>query len=422
MNLHTFEDLLETIEIQSVDYATFRKQLGVLDISDVTGNFCVRSDLDTFLDRVATKDDDNRKELVEDYCTKMYQILVTDAKESLRTFYSKSGQLPQPLEFYFDMPTGNCLDDEAFMGMTNSKYGRVCKNINFDDFYNTKKLYTNDSQYVFGLIKVMYEKFHIRNSLCAPAFFDHIIHTENDYTQFWHDFWIGANKASIFNPYTFKSILDTQFTGDVLFSPCMGWNAYQLGFYNSQFKHMVSTDVIPNVVDNANLLHTEYQDWNQKDTFQQLFVEEEKTVDYYLCPSEQLDTRHNFVEKYAGKVDAVLFCPPYFDLEIYPGDEQSTDSFPDYNDWLTGYWEETVKLCASVMKPGAKFGFVISNYRNHAKVDTTISQDMKAVVDKHLSFDKHMKVRWSGLSSSRQAHKQRDGNYEDFWLFIQEQD
>ena len=122
MNLHTFEDLLDTIEIQSVDYATFRKQLGVLDISDVTGNFCVRSDLDTFLDRVATKDDDNRKELVEDYCTKMYQILVTDAKESLRTFYSKSGQLPQPLEFYFDMPTGNCLDDEAFMGMTNSKY------------------------------------------------------------------------------------------------------------------------------------------------------------------------------------------------------------------------------------------------------------------------------------------------------------
>ena len=98
-----------------------------------------------------------------------------------------------------------------------------------------------------------------------------------------------------FNPYTFKSILDTQFTGDVLFSPCMGWNAYQLGFYNSQFKHMVSTDVIPNVVDNANLLHTEYQDWNQKDTFQQLFVEEEKTVDYYLCPSEQLDARHNFV-------------------------------------------------------------------------------------------------------------------------------
>jgi hypothetical protein len=42
---------------------------------------------------------------------------------------------------------------------------------------------------------------------------------------------------------------------------------------------------------------------------------------------------------------------------------------------------------------------------------------MKAIVDKHLTFDKHMKVRWSGISSSRQAHKQRDGNYEDLWMF-----
>ncbi len=417
MKIYTFEDLLATIELQSVDYATFRKELGILDISDVTGTFSVRSDLDTFFDRVANKEDDRRKELAEDYCKKMYQILVTDAENSLRHFFDKSGALLNPLEYYFDLPTGNCLDDDTFMGMSNSKYGRVCKNINFDDFYNTKKLYSNDSQYVFGLIKVMYEKFHIRNSLCAPAFFDHIVNTEDDYTQFWHDFWIGANKASIFNPYTFKSILDTQFSGDVLFSPCMGWNAYQLGFYNSDFSHMVATDVIPNVVNNANQIHDKYTEWKDKDTFQQFFTQQEKTTDFYLCPSEQLDARHNFVEKYADKVDAVLFCPPYFDLEIYPGEEQSTDSFPDYADWLTGYWEETVKLCASVMKPNAKFGFIISNYRNHEKVDTTISQDMKAVVDKHLSFDKHMKVRWSGISSSRQAHKQRDGNYEDLWMF-----
>ena len=417
MKLYTFQDLLSTIEIQSVDYATFRKKISVLDISDVSGTFSIRSDLDTFLDRVANKDDDNRKKLVEQYCTKMYKILVTDAEESLKTFFNKAGQLPEPLEYYFDLPAGNCLTGDTFMGMTNSKYGRICKNINFDDYYNTKKLYSNDSQYVFGLIKVMYEKFHIRNSLVGPAFFDHIINTEDDYTQFWHDFWIGANKASIFNPYTFKSILDTQFTGDVLLSPCMGWNAYQLGFYNSEFTHMVSTDVIPNVIDNAEKLHTKYLDWKQKDTYQTFFEEEDKTTDFYCCPSEQLDIRHNFVEKYDGKVDAVLFCPPYFDLEMYPGKEQSTESFPDYADWLIGYWEETVKLCKAVMKTDAKFGFIISNYRNHDKIDTTISQDMKNIVEKHLSFNKHMKVRWSGLSSSRQAHKQREGNYEDLWIF-----
>ena len=415
---YTFQDLKNTINIQDVDYNTFRKQLSVLDISDTSGTFTTKSNLDTFLDRVATKD--NRKELAEVYCQKMYQILVTDAESSLKTFYNSKGELPNPIEYYFNLPTGNCLDGDTFMGMSNSKYGRVCKNINFNDFYNTKKLYTNDSQYVFGLIKVMYEQFHIRNSLVGPAFFDHIINTEDDYSQFWLDFWIGANKASIFNPYTFKSILDTEFTGDVLFSPCMGWNAYQLGFYNSDFTHMVSTDVIPNVVDNANKLHNKYVVWKEQDSYQQFFAEE-KTTDFYCCPSEQLNARYNFVEKYTNKVDAVLFCPPYFDLELYPGEEQSTDSFPDYADWLVGYWEETVKLCVSVMKPGAKFGFIISNYRNNNKVDTTISQDMKQIVDKHLTFNKHMKVKWSGLTSSRQAHKQRDGNYEDLWIFQYEE-
>ena len=413
---HTFDDLLATIEIQDVDYATFRKQLSVLDISDTTGMFSVRSDLNTFFSRVANKEEDRRKELAEVYCEKMYQILVTDAENSLRTFYNSKGALPNPIEYYLDLPTGNCLDGNTFMGMSNSKYGRVCKNINFDDFYNTKKLYNNDSQYVFGLIKVMYEQFHIRNSLCAPAFFDHIINTEDDYGQFWLDFWIGANKASIFNPYTFKSILDTEFTGDVLFTPCMGWNAYQLGYYNSNFSHLVATDVIPGVVDNAEQLHTVYKDYHNTNNYTKFFTHK-KTVDFYLCPSEQLAARHNFVEQYANSIDAVLFCPPYFDLELYPGEEQSTQSFPRYEDWLCGYWEETVKLCVSVMKPGAKFGFIISNYRNHDKVDTTISQDMKQIVDKHLDYNKHMKVRWSGLSGSRQAHKQRNGNFEDLWIF-----
>ena len=113
----------------------------------------------------------------------------------------------------------------------------------------------------------------------------------------------------------------------------------------------------------------------------------------------------------------MVYVSAYFDLEIYPGEEQSTVSFPNYADWLTGYWEETVKLCAAVMKPGAKFGFIISNYRNFAKVDNNISQDIKSVVEKHLSFEKHLKVRWSGLSSGRQAHKQRDGNFEDLYIF-----
>ena len=65
---HTFDDLLSTVQLQSVDYATFRQQLSVLNISDTTGTFGVRSDIDTFIARVTKKDSDNRKELLELYC------------------------------------------------------------------------------------------------------------------------------------------------------------------------------------------------------------------------------------------------------------------------------------------------------------------------------------------------------------------
>jgi hypothetical protein len=69
------------------------------------------------------------------------------------------------------------------------------------------------------------------------------------------------------------------------------------------------------------------------------------------------------------------------------------------------------------MKPGAKFGFVISNYVNKNKVKMTISEDMRDIASKHLDFTKHYKVQWSVISGTRQAKKTRGGNYEDLWVF-----
>jgi hypothetical protein len=69
------------------------------------------------------------------------------------------------------------------------------------------------------------------------------------------------------------------------------------------------------------------------------------------------------------------------------------------------------------MKPGARFGFVISNYRNAEKKMTTISQDMKSVADRFFPSSNHYQVQWSALGGSRQAKKTRNGNFEDLWLF-----
>ena len=192
------------------------------------------------------------------YKQNLYKILVTDANSTLSAWFNRYGKLNENIDFYFKIPNSNILNNDIFAGRTNSKYGKICKNINFVNFYNTKKLYTNDSEYTFGLLKVMFEDFKIRNSLVGPAFFDHICNYNGDPSQFWFDFMIGCNRASIFNPATYKGILDNIFKGETLFAPVMGWNAYQIAFYNSNFKNFISTDVIPDVVRNGNLLQEEY--------------------------------------------------------------------------------------------------------------------------------------------------------------------
>lgn len=418
--IFTEQDFLNLFTLPMPTFQDFCNQIQILDISDKSGTFAIRQDLDSFIARVAKKD--NRPQRLNLFKQKLYQILVTDAEQTLKAWFRSQGALPQPVEFYFDIPHSDILDDKVFAGRTDAKYGKICKNINFQNYYNTKKWYSNDSEYVFGLLKVMVEQFKLRNSLVGPAFFDQICNYNGDSGDFWRAFMMGANRPSTFNPATYKGILDALFTGETLFAPVMGWNAYQTAFYSSKFTKFVATDVIPDVVDNGSLLHTEYTKYKQAESdssFNNLFEVEStnKEVDLYLCPSEQLSARYGFDAKYNEQVDAVLFSPPYFDLEIYNSDDQSFTNFPNYNDWLKGYWEETVKLCKAVMRPGARFGFVISNYRNSEKVMTTISQDMRDVVQKHLTFVDHYRVQWSAMGGSRQAKKTRNGNFEDLWLF-----
>ena len=410
------DDFLKLFNLPQISFVDFCNKISILDIMDKSGTFAIRNNLNGFVDKVCKKKEDSRKEKLDLYKRQLYRILVTDAEKTLKSWFVRYGELKDPVEFYLDIPYADILTDDVFTGRTNSKYGKICKNINFVDFYNTKKLYTKDCEYTFGLLKVMFEDFKIRNSLVGPAFFDHICKYDGDSSQFWFDFMIGANRASIFNPATYRGILGSIFSGETLFAPVMGWNAYQLGFYSSNFKKFIATDVIPDVVTNGKLLHDEYL----KHLANSKFATDEKEIDLYCCPSEKLDERHNFATKYANSVDAVLLSPPYFDLEIYPSEDQSFTSFPDYQAWLIGYWEETVKLCATVMKPGAKFGFVISNYRNVEKQDVKISQDMRDIAAKHLTLDSQYRVQWSAITGKRQAKKTRDGNFEDLWIFIKE--
>jgi SAM-dependent methyltransferase len=410
--IYTEKEFLKLFNFnKTISFEDFSQQLSVLNGSDTSGNFVVRSDLDTFVDRVAKKD--NRKSRLDLYKRKLYKMIVTEPEVALAEWFNRTAAITENLDYYFQIPNAKILEGNTFAGRTNSKYGRICKNINFEKFFNTKKLYSNDFEYTFGLMKAMFEDFKLRNSLVGPAFFDHICKIDGDYGQFWTDFMMGCNRASIFNPATYKGILEELLPGETLFAPVMGWNAYQLAFYSSKYKHFVATDVIPEVVDNGKKLHAEWTAYKDRS----LFEIPGKTVKLYCCPSELLGKDTDFVAMYQNQVDAVLFSPPYYDLEIYDSEDQSFTNYPDYQDWLLNYWEATVIIAKQVLKPGGRFAFVISNYRNKAKEEVTISQDMRDVVETYFGTPTHYKVQWSAIAAGRQAKKTRGGNFEDLWLF-----
>ena len=64
-------------------------------------------------------------------------------------------------------------------------------------------------------------------------------------------------------------------------------------------KHYVGIDVIPSVVDKCRKMCEE----NSSNPFDS----DAMKFDFYCCPSEQLDKRHNFIEKYKEYFDSVFF-------------------------------------------------------------------------------------------------------------------
>ena len=74
----------------------------------------------------------------------------------------------------------------------------------------------------------------------------------------------------------------------------------------------------------------------------------DKTVDIYCSQSELLGDNKTFMSKYKSFFDIVFFSPPYYKLELYRGEKQSTTLYDNYDIWLEKYWQETIKLCKKV--------------------------------------------------------------------------
>lgn len=212
----------------------------------------------------------------------------------------------------------------------------------------------------------------------------------------WHNFFYQLQayqaKASIINPYFVYWCLQNLFgsrgkfggraKGLKLMTPVLSWGSYLVAFNHAVgWDHYVGIDVMPSVCQKVDYLAKYYQELDQyQDGLSQRG--EKKTVEIYCQPSEKLAQDKIFNAKYRAFFDLVMVCPPYFDMELYHEGQQSTDLYPNYQEWLKKYWLETVKMCHRCLRKKGKFALIINDYNTLDGENYPLSQDMSQLVIK----------------------------------------
>jgi len=180
-------------------------------------------------------------------------------------------------------------------------------------------------------------------------------------------------RASIMNPLVPYSLGHGILRGERVFTPTLGWSSYCYGFLECpQVVEYVGTDVIPGVC-------------KKTLEFAEKYYPEKKTT-IFCEPSENLMLDAKFRRKYGEYFDVVFFSPPYYRLEMYAGENQSTEKYKTYSAWLENYWRKTMILCYHVLKPGGKMAYILSGYgSDNTKGEYDLLGDMnkiaKAVFD-----------------------------------------
>jgi hypothetical protein len=191
--------------------------------------------------------------------------------------------------------------------------------------------------------------------------------------------------------------------GTRVFTPTLGWSSYCYGFLECPYvTEYVGNDIIPNVC-------------KKTATFAKTYYPE-KQVKIWCKPSEDLLKSAEFMRKYKQYFDVVFFSPPYYRLEIYPGKNQSTERYKTYEEWLQGYWENTMELCWHILQPGGRLCYIISNYKEGGNQSLDLIRDMNRITSK-IGFEK--KGRIHPLWNKTVAVNVNEGdNHESICLFV----
>lgn len=426
----TLEDYLSYFPKITISREQFVKQL----IITYSGCPTLQDILD-FKSVIKNKEDKryiNREEII-DY---LYDVIVVNRHKYLTEFYNSYFELPDFYKLKWDdvdiyvNPVGtemnpdkpqfistwdnymensadpesmskmlaqfNALIDEPLSGISlqkNDHSRKIIRNLNYlDILHNTQITNTCKSTVSFWQTFIgAYNDLRLEDRFFAPSSIGLFLREKQNgdvnFNNFFYLFQQYQPKASILNPYTINWILKNLFTGTKIFTPVLSWVSYLCAFMHSDWEHYVGVDVMESVCDRCKFLFDHYQK-TLKPTLPLIEQKrlDRKKLDIYCQPSESLLHDKNFLEKYSNYFDNCIVCPPYYTMEIYPTGQQSTKSYPNYEQWLSGYWEDTVALSYIVLKQGKRFGFIINNYVSLKKVEYSLIQDLNMIALKYFKL------------------------------------
>ena len=321
LELEDFFEIFKSKQKQTFQEFLNKAQVRIGDNLEPLKEYMKRKDIDKAKIKLLFENIVNRNE----YLTRFYNL-------SLRV-------LPQFLKID-DLPMKN-------KEMNNNiliTYKNVIRNMHYKDILqNTKSGIDNVPSYM-DILKDLYLNSIIDYKILTPSALHYM--TERRLGSVFSSFYF---RASIMNPYLVYSLNHSVLKGTRIFTPTLGWTSYCYGFMECPYvKEYVGTDVISSVCKKtAEFAKQKYP---------------EKTTTIYCQPSENLAKSVTFMNKYREHFDVVFFSPPYYRLEMYPGEKQSTEQYKTYEDWLSGYWEETIKMCHHVLEKGGKMCYILSGY------------------------------------------------------------
>jgi hypothetical protein len=178
-------------------------------------------------------------------------------------------------------------------------------------------------------------------------------------------------RASIMNPYLVYSLNKSVLKGSKIFTPTLGWSSYCYGFLECpEITEYVGTDVIEDVCEKTQELAK--------------IMRKDVQTKIYCKPSEDLAKNRFFMNKYKDHFDVVFFSPPYYKLEVYAGNEQSTARYKTYEEWLEKYWHTTIQLCSHVLQKGGRLCYILSGYGSeNTKEQYDLLGDMNKITKKY---------------------------------------